>query len=168
MSTLQKFEVSEEVAFAAWNNLAIALYRGPLSPSTVRGINELCKYLGKQFPDGIALLTIVPEGVPLPDDKVRAEISTTMAEIEPFMRCMCSIHESPGVKGAAVRSMTRAVALMSRASYKMATFDSVKPAAEVLAPFIHPAASTAQIEVAVSQFRLRVAESQLNRHRPQT
>lgn len=165
MSLPQNLAITDEVALASWGNLVLVLYRAPVSLEVVQAIGESCQAAAQKYPQGIAMITVMPENTPLPDDKVRGEISAMMSKIEPYLRVVCGVQEAPGVRGAAVRSMTRAMELMIRAPFKMKTVDNTKAAAEILAPFIEPAATTVQVEVAISQFRKQIGEALLNRQR---
>jgi hypothetical protein len=154
-------KIVDNLAMGEWENVCIFVYFGQPSIGSAQSAAEGYRSMGERHPDGLVSVVVVQEGVPLPDPDVRRTVSEVMKEVAPSIRAMCGVYESSGFIGAAMRSVITAMTLMSKASYRTNTVSNVRDAAAWIAPFVRPARTVAQAEVALQQFRKQVAEHRM-------
>jgi hypothetical protein len=148
----------DNAAIMTMGNLVVGVWTGEPNIVACNAMADVYRGLYQRFPDGFAICVIVENAVPLPDETVRAALSSLQKEIQSRVAVMCGVQEATGFRGAAIRSVLTALTIMTRVSYKNATVQSVAEAGPILAPYTVPPLKSPQIVSAIAQFRASIPE----------
>lgn len=111
-------------------NLAIIVWR---QTPTVERARLVCDTFPKIASDqGLAVLTVLRDGVGPPDGGVRKVFDQTILELDSQILGNALVIEFGGVRGSLVRAVTRTLTVVSRSSFPIETFSTTAAAAEWL------------------------------------
>lgn len=106
-----------DFALACWQHVFTVIWRRETTMEGAEQLRTECRAFAESHPRGIALLTIVESGAPLPSSGPRKAIAEFLGEASAFIKCSAVIFEGSGFRAAAVRSVVTGLTLMARQKY---------------------------------------------------
>ncbi len=127
-------ESTNQHAFAVWDRVVLAIWRGQTTLSAVRRGEQVVERHAGRHPDrGVLLLTIVEAAAPLPPLECRIELAAMLKRAAGKVERSSLVFEGEGFRAASVRAVVAGISLFSRPSYPHRVFNTVGAAARFLA-----------------------------------
>jgi hypothetical protein len=152
--------VTPDYCIATWNAILILIWRAETTLDAVVAVRRELDALGRVFPSGIGLLTIVEQAAPVPPGEVRSALARVLADYGASIRHSAVVHEGSGFRAAAIRGVVTGLTMLARPPYPHKVFAAIEEGCAWLA---HGLATRAgwdvdgeQLLLAVNDLRLRV------------
>jgi hypothetical protein len=127
-------EFTHDHVFAAWDRVALALWRGQTRVSALRRGEQLFDQHASRHPgERILMLTIVEAAAPLPPIESRMELAAFLKRAADRVERSSVVFEGEGFRAASVRAVVAGISLFSRPPYPHRVFSTVGAAALFLA-----------------------------------
>jgi hypothetical protein len=141
------------VVLGAWSNLAITDLRGAIRREHVGDIARCYRAVQKQYPKGLAVLTLIPGGTPMGDASIRSESSKMLEDFAGVLQHISIVLEGTGIWSATMRTVLRGMTIVARTPYTVKVHDELESAARSLAPLIDGGPTERDIVELVQRFR---------------
>lgn len=122
-------KVDPDFALASWNDVFMVIWRVNTTVEGARALRRECLGFAAKRPEGIALLTIVEEGAPMPAPESREVIARFLGDASESIRASAVIFEGDGFRAAAVRSVVIGLTMLARQKYPHKVFAAVEDGA---------------------------------------
>lgn len=148
-----------DFALASWKQVFTVIWRRETTMEGAESLRSECRQFAERHPRGIALLTIVESGAPLPSSGPRKAIAEFLGEASSFIKCSAVIFEGSGFRAAAVRSVVTGLTLMARQKYphKVCDLDEgVRMFAGILPQATGVGINEAELKSTLAELRRRI------------
>lgn len=142
---------------AAWREVFVIIWRHNTTMAGVDACREGIGALGEAHPKGVAQLTIVEPGAPMPSAATRDALAAVLRDFATTIKVSGVCFEGAGFRAAAVRSVVTGINLVAKQPFPHKVFATVNAAASWLGPSLPegPAPSREIVE-AVADLRTRL------------
>jgi hypothetical protein len=141
------------IVLGAWSNMAITDLRGAVRREHIGDIARCYRSLQKQYPKGLAVVTLIPGGTPMGDASIRSESSKMLEDFAGVLQHVSIVLEGSGIWAATMRTVLRGMTIVARTPYTVKVHDEVESAARALAPLIEGGPSDRDVIDVVQRFR---------------
>lgn len=104
---------TEELAVARCGMVNITLIRGAISAEFLDASMREGRAMSRRYPDGIASLTLLVAGVPIPNEALRTQSAKAAKESQAWLRAGASVVGGDGFGASVARSFLTAVTLFT-------------------------------------------------------
>jgi hypothetical protein len=108
----------ESLIVGYYRELMVVIWRQQPQALIVQELGDQYHQMVRRFPQGFCVLTIVEDGVPLPDSAARKAITDAEARGMKCIRAIVGVQEASGFLGASIRSVLLGISLAMRVPYK--------------------------------------------------
>jgi hypothetical protein len=104
---------TDDLAVARCGMFNVTLVRGAITSEFLDASMREGKAMARRYPNGIASLTLVMHGVPIPNEALRAQSAQAARDSQAWVRAGASVVKGDGFGASVVRSFLTAVTLFS-------------------------------------------------------
>lgn len=104
---------TDDLAVARCGRVNITLVRGAIDAEFLDASMREGRAMARQYPEGIASLTLLMSGVPIPDEALRAQSARYAEESSAWLRAGASVVKGDGFGASMARSFLTAVTLFT-------------------------------------------------------
>lgn len=127
-------------ATGAWRNVFWVCWRGETIPTAMAPMYTLMDTLISEYPDGIAMVTIVEESAPPPSADSRKAIAQLWRHVGHAVRGSIVAFEGEGFRASFVRGVVTSLTLLAKPPFPHRVFASVNAGAPWLIQQLPPSA----------------------------
>jgi len=121
---------------AYWEDIFVLVDSGRAPPGHYAKAGELVALHAARHPNGVGILTIVPEDASPPPEVVRLAMNKSLARIEASIRCLCWMVEGGGFQGAMVRAVCTGMRLIAKRPYPTQVTSGLSQAVTWMLPLL--------------------------------
>jgi hypothetical protein len=122
---------------AYWEDIFVLVDSGRAPAGHYTKACELVAQHAAKHPNGVGILTIVPEDASPPPDAVRKAMNRSLSRIEKSIRCLCWTVEGGGFQGAMVRAVCTGLRLFGKHPYPTHVTSGLSQALTWMIPNLH-------------------------------
>lgn len=152
--------VRPDYALASYRDCFICIWRHETTMEGTGAVRRETLGFGETRPKGIALLTIVEEGAPMPPTEARQSLAHFMRDASDHIKVSGVVFEGTGFRAAAVRSVVVGLTMLARQKYPHKVFGNLSETAEWMAAELggrlENSFSAHELEQAVNELRAQI------------
>jgi len=139
------------VVLASWSNMTITDMRGAVRREHIGEIARCYRAVQKQYPQGLAVLTLIPNGTPMGDANIRGDASKMLEDFAGLLQHISIVLEGSGIWASTMRTVLRGMTIIARTPYPIKIHEDIESAARAIAPLIDDGTATDRDVVEVVQ-----------------
>jgi hypothetical protein len=114
--------------FIQWQDLFVMVDDGSIPIARYAPMENAIREQGKTYPQGVALLCILPPDARPPPDDVKRSVKATLTRLAPSISCLAYVIEGTGFRGVAARATLVGMKIFSSRPYPIYVETSVHEA----------------------------------------
>lgn len=135
MTQLKQVHRDETLCITTWCNVVIMDVGGAMDAVRMRTMLDAYRTLIASYPKGVVALTLLRPHTPLGSPESRKESARITHELGDAVKCSAIVIEDSGVVAQMMRTVTRAIAVLSR-NTRWTIAKDLDEAVQTLAPYI--------------------------------
>jgi hypothetical protein len=144
----------------SWKNISIVLWFAPANLETLPILEESCKALLREHPEGLSAVSImVPGNRGLPDPEVRRELARIISDNAGRFAAMAVLLPGTGFWASTMRGMLTALSMLVRRPHRMQIFGTYSEVVNWLLP-LHAAHTKTHVDPVQLRAVLRLVEAE--------
>jgi hypothetical protein len=122
--------------FIQWHDLYVVIDDGSITLPRYGPIESAMRDQGRQYPQGIACLVILPPHTKPPPDEIKRAVKNMLVRVASHLSCLAYVVEGTGFKGVAARATLVGMKIFASRPYPIYVETSVEEAVRKVFPHL--------------------------------